>query len=1084
MNIKKIKPKEENMVKVTKNIAIIADGEVWQKTLAYRMSKYEGIDETIAMYKKGYMTGDCGVTDDERIMITPIPCFMDWQEHQFHLMNISDFSDTNIYKLLHPSELVESSVTMFSALLGVSKEAQKVWRERVEMNIPTLVFLTQMKKKEADFEMLLEQMRSELGANPLLLHLPIIDGVESFEGVIDLIGMRELIWGEWTESEPFGNYKVKERPVRDELLPQAKAYRQKMLEQIFQVERETKDVGEDELREAIREATLSMRLTPVLLGCVSELNGVQLLLDAIVDYLPSYCDIISPTDDSNMPTIVEPEEKGALVGVVVGTNLDPFVGELTAIRLFHGSIKSKSMLYNTTQSREESVDRMFKHYIVKKEEINELFAGETAYLTGLKDAKVGDVICDREGRVRIRQKNIRNIGIIAESKEDKIVLIEKMAFYMNAEQSNNSPWEWMRCERDMDIVIETPVTTESWREREINMINVPSLKELDSFSTTIKVLEGSVTHLSAVGGLSPLMVELWRRGVEDNVSSVIFVGKIAKKGADFFALVQDIQDRLATQPLLIQLPINQEEGFEGVVDLVTMKELIWEKFSDEYFEYRANNPKIEEIRPELREQATLYHQKMLEQIAEVDGNENLMEKFLEDDEITTEEIIQAIRVATISMAVAPVLMGCLSLNMGVRELLDATVDYLPSPLDVAFKKAKELESGREITVEPREAEPFVGLVTAIISDPYVGRLVAVRIYRGSLNVRKNGMIVHNSTKDTKERVGRIVKHKGISREEVGELFTGDIGYLVGLKKVQIGDTLCDPMHRVIIKPIPNFDAHFMVRFLIRDNIEEHSKLILNRLMLDNPSCRVLYGKYFDDAMLLYGKSIAQLNYLIDKLQGDFKLDIISDKPKVAHYYTIKRVIEKEYIYEQHYKHGKREQFAHLSIKLEPQERGAGYRFVDETKGGIVPKEFIVSINQGIQEALHEGIGDGYPMVDIKATLYDGSYDEVHSNEEVFRLAGYRVTKELLQEAESVMLEPIMKLNIEVAEKFRGAILADISRRRGIACGRGGDANNLGDIYVPLVEIVDYDSELNELTDGQASFEVKFERYEIVPEYLM
>ena len=681
------------------------------------------------------------------------------------------------------------------------------------------------------------------------------------------------------------------------------------------------------------------------------------------------------------------------------------------------------------------------------------------------------------------KKDIRNIGIIAESKEDKIVLIEKMAFYMDAERTNNAPLDWMRCEVDEDMVRLDSVTTESWRDREINMVNVPSQKELDSFSLTLQVLEGSVTHLSAVDGLSLIMIKLWKRRVKDNISSVIFVGKIAKKGADFFALVQEMQERLSSKPLLIQLPIKQEDDFEGVIDLITMKELIWEKISEDSFEYRANNPKIAEIRPELMEQATNYRQKMLEQIVEVDGNENLMEKFLEDENITTEEITQAIRVATISMAVAPVLMGCLSLNMGLRELLDATVEYLPSPLDVPFKKAKELESGREITVEARESEPFVGLVLDVVLDPFMGELVAVRIYRGILNVRKNGMIVHNSKKDMKDRVGRIVKHKMIRREEVGELFTGEIGYLKGLKNVQVGDTLCDPLDKVVLELEQNFDANFMVRFLIRDDSDNRRESILNQLIKSNPSFRVLYGKTPDDAMLFYGESVAQLNYLMDKLRDYFKFDIVSDEPKIAHYYTLGAGVEKEYIYKQEAQQGRREHFIHLSLKLEPQERGAGYRFVDETKEGVVRKELMVSINQGIKEALHEGIGDGYPMDDVKATLYDGSYDDVDFNEEAFRLAGYQATKELLEKVKLIKLEPIMKLNIEADEEFREAILADITKRRGIACGRGGDEHNLGDIYVPLTEIVDYSDELYELTDGQASFEMRFERYEIVPEYL-
>jgi len=538
-----------------------------------------------------------------------------------------------------------------------------------------------------------------------------------------------------------------------------------------------------------------------------------------------------------------------------------------------------------------------------------------------------------------------------------------------------------------------------------------------------------------------------------------------------------MQERLPIKPLVIQLPIYQADSFEGIIDLVTMRELIWEKFSEDSFEYRANNPKIQKIRPKLIQQALEYRQKMLEQIAEVDGNENLMAKFLEDEEITTEEITQAIRVATISMAVAPVVIGCLSLNIGVRELLDAIVNYLPSPLDAPFKKAKELKSGREVTIKPREDGAFVGLVVAITSDPFVGKLTIVRVYRGKVISQKG--IIYNSRK---ESIGRIVKHKPISREEVRDLFTGEIGYITDLKEVQIGDTLCDPMHRVTLELKQNPNMNFMVRFLIKGN-EEHIKSVLNNLIQYNPSCKIIYGKSLNDAILLYGKSVVQLNYLIEKLQIDFRLDIIADKPKVAYFYTLKEAIEKEYIYEQYSKHKKREKFAHIVIKLKPQKRGDGYKFVDKIKKKTLPKEFIDSINQGIKEALHEGIGNGFPIVDIEAILNGGSYDNIASNTEVFRLAGYQATKELLQKSKLIKLEPIMKLNIKADEKFREIILADITKRRGIACGRGGDEHNLGDMYVPLAEIVDYNNELYELTNGQASFEMKFERYEVVPEYL-
>jgi len=403
-------------------------------------------------------------------------------------------------------------------------------------------------------------------------------------------------------------------------------------------------------------------------------------------------------------------------------------------------------------------------------------------------------------------KNIKNIGIIAETKEDRVILIEKMGFYMENEETNNSPWDFIQCQREMNIVIEFFVTTESWKNIEINIINISSIKNLNTFSIILQALKGSVVYISATKGLSSAMVELWQKGIKNNLSSVIFIGEIAKSGVDFFGLVQDMQERLPIEPLIIQLPIYQDGSFEGFIDLINMRELIWDKISKDSLEYRANKPKIQKILPKLEQQALKYHQKMLEQIAEVDGNENFMEKFLDDKELTTKEIVQAIKVATISKDIVPVVIGCLSLNMGIRELLDTIINYLPSPFDTPFQKAIELESGREIIIEPKENKPFVGLVLDIMSDPFLGKLTVVYIYRGKLVPKQN---ILNITKNKKETIGHIVKREPTIREKVKELFIGEIRYISNLKEAQIGDTLCDPMHKVILKLEQNLNMNFV-----------------------------------------------------------------------------------------------------------------------------------------------------------------------------------------------------------------------------------------------------------------------------------
>jgi len=393
--------KRENRLKRIKNMAVFADGEQWQKTLLYKMSLYETLENDITDYKEGWIKGECGQSEDDRIEGISLPFTIKWQEHQLNIMNISNFSDLEIFSFLQPREVIESSVTMFSAVLGVQTEVESIWNERVENEIPTIVFLTQMNKKEADFLRVLKQMHDKLKANPLLLHLP-INGVDVFEGVIDLIKMRELIWGKWTE--PFGGYLFKEFEIRDELLSKAQAYRYQMLEQLAKVDGNEnlkekllsdKVIGQDEIIEAIRVATLSMSLTPILLGCASETNGIQLLLDAIINYLPSSIDI--SLDNSPMATVIKAEEKREFIGVVIGIVSNPFVGELAIVRVYRGLIKIKSTIYNLTQQREDKVDIILKMYAIKIEEIYELGRGEIGSFGGLKGVKIGDVLCDMNG---------------------------------------------------------------------------------------------------------------------------------------------------------------------------------------------------------------------------------------------------------------------------------------------------------------------------------------------------------------------------------------------------------------------------------------------------------------------------------------------------------------------------------------------------------------------------------------------------------------------------------------------------------------------------------------------------------------
>jgi elongation factor G len=626
-------------------------------------------------------------------------------------------------------------------------------------------------------------------------------------------------------------------------------------------------------------------------------------------------------------------------------------------------------------------------------------------------------------------------------------------------------------------MIFTPIITESWLGREVNMINFSSILEL----YTMRVIDGGITLLSAISDIQPLMIELRKVQIKYNIPSVIFVGEIEKKGANFFALVQQIKGRLTTVPLVTQLPIYEEDKFIGLIDLIAMKELIWEKVTDDeyYLPYYRDRFTEYEIREELINQAIEYHNKIIEQIVEVDGNENLMEKFLEDREITPEEMVEGIRIATVAMAVTPIFIGCVSSNKGIRKLLNGVIDYLPAPSSTF--QAENIDTNKKVTLQTKENEPFVGVVFDINTDPFVGELSIVRIYRGSL---KSDTYIYNSTQNKKEKVNRILKCYSIRREEVSEVFAGEIAYVNGLK-AKIGDTLCDPNHKIILEKIKTLEPVFFVKIKIIDESCKNgiAEYAFRQLSRENLSCRIAYQESLCDPIFIYGDSKIALKEIIHRLKNEFRLDISNDEPQMIYYQTIKTALEKEYIYQKHSTNYHKKVFAHICLKLEAQKRGEGYKFVDKIKGGVVPYEFIYHINHGIQKALREGVDGSYPVVDIKVILYNGSYHDIHSNNEAFETAGYIATKEALREANLVLLEPIMRLNIEVEENLRGVVLADITKRRGIACGRGGDKYNTGDIFVPLSEILDYDNELYKLTNGRASYVCEVDHYEEVPDYL-
>jgi len=583
---------------------------------------------------------------------------------------------------------------------------------------------------------------------------------------------------------------------------------------------------------------------------------------------------------------------------------------------------------------------------------------------------------------------IRNISVFSDNDKQRTVLVDKMLSYMGYEdyyKDSEASMDWMECERDIDAVIENPVTSEHWLGREVNLIRFNSLFELH----TMRIIDGGVTLLSATSKIELMMVELHKMRIKHHIPSLIFMGQIEKNGADFFARIREIEGKFNTVPLVIQLPIGEDYKFEGLIDLITMSELIWNEVNDIYTAYNRDRPTEHEIREELMPKAIAYREKMIEQLAEVDGNEKLMEKFLEDREISQEEIVEAIRVATLSMGVVPVLLGCVSKNRGIKKLLDAVVAYLPSPsLSV---EAENIENHQQIRLYADENEPFVGVVFATQIDPFVGEFSVVRIYRGSLTSDSS---IYNTTQNRVEQMGRMFKLYAIKREEVHRVVAGDMVNLTGLK-AKIGDTLCEPNHQVQLEKVEDIEPLFLVRVYVNSTVNRDISYIIEKIARENPLCRISCDEYIS----IYGESKFQLEQIVSRLREHYHLDIESDKPQIIYYRTIKTLLEKEYIYRE------KKKYAHIALKLEPQERGEGYKLVDGTKGSVVPKEFIYPIYLGIKEALEEGIGDGYPIVDIKATLYGGSYRDASLTAELFKKAGYHATKEALREANFLLFEP-------------------------------------------------------------------------------
>ncbi len=676
-------------------------------------------------------------------------------------------------------------------------------------------------------------------------------------------------------------------------------------------------------------------------------------------------------------------------------------------------------------------------------------------------------------------EDVRNIGIAAHIDAGKTTTTERILFYTGVEHKigevhdGAATMDWMEQEKERGITITSAATTCEWRGKQINIIDTPGHVDFTiEVERSMRVLDGAVSVFCAVGGVQPQSETVWRQRNRYGVPSLVFVNKMDRTGADFLEVERQIRERLNGNPLIIQLPIGAEENFEGVVDLIKMKEIVWDTEAAMGSAYHE-----QEIREELQDQAEEYREKMLETLSEIDGNEEMMEKFLEGEEITQEEIKEAIKNATIGMAVVPMMPGTAFKNKGVQTLLDAIVDYLPSPVEAPPIKGTLMEDESvEVEVESTDDGEFAALAFKIMTDPFVGQLTFIRVYRGSL---ESGSYVLNSTKGKKERVGRIMKMHAIKREEIKEIYAGEIGAVVGLKNTTTGDTLCSEKEKVVLERMDFPDPVISVAVEPKTKADqEKMSVALGKLAAEDPSFRVSTDDESGQT-IISGMGELHLEIIVDRMKREFKVDAEVGAPQVAYRETIRTTVTKEYKYAK--QSGGRGQYGHVFLKIEPQEAGAGYEFIDEIKGGVIPKEFIQPVNKGIQEAMARGIQAGYPVEDVKVTLYDGSYHDVDSSEMAFKLAGSMGFRAGAKEANPVILEPMMKVEVEVPEEFMGDVIGDVSKRRGQVTGMGDRAGNkIVDAFVPLAEMFGYSTDLRSMTQGRATYAMEFDHYEEVP----
>ena len=675
----------------------------------------------------------------------------------------------------------------------------------------------------------------------------------------------------------------------------------------------------------------------------------------------------------------------------------------------------------------------------------------------------------------------RNIGIMAHIDAGKTTTTERILFYTGVSHKlgevhdGNAVMDWMEQEQERGITITSAATTCFWSgmdqqfpQHRINIIDTPGHVDFTiEVERSLRVLDGAVAVFCAVGGVQPQSETVWRQATRYNVPRVAFVNKMDRTGADFARVVRQIRQRLNARAVPIQLPIGAEENFQGVVDLIAMRAIYWDA------DTMGTTYEAREIPAELRDEAVAAREFMVEAAAE--ASEELMDVYLESGELSAEQIIAGLRAGTVNNDLVPCLCGSAFKNKGVQALLDAVVHLMPSPVDVPPIKGI-LENDSEGVRKSDDQEPFAALAFKIATDPYVGSLTFFRVYSGVLN---SGDMLYNPVKHKKERIGRVLQMHSNSREEIKEVRAGDIAAAVGLKDVTTGDTLCDQGHVITLERMEFPDPVIAVAVEPKTKADQEKMgIALSKLAQEDPSFRV-HTDEESGQTIISGMGELHLDIIVDRMKREFKVEANVGRPQVAYRETIRKSVEAEGKFVR--QSGGRGQYGHVKIRLEPMAAGAGYEFENAIVGGVVPREYINSVNQGISDAMKNGVIAGYPMVDCKATLFDGSYHEVDSSEMAFKIAGSMAFKNAALAANPVLLEPMMEVEVVTPEEYMGDVMGDLNRRRGLVQGmEDAPSGKILTAHVPLSEMFGYATDLRSQTQGRATYTMEFDHYSEAP----